>query len=66
MKNGVRKILLIDPDAEAYDDQIAPLLTACEMIRFFKSLNPLTPVIVMTAEGSEDLATKVFRGEILQ
>jgi hypothetical protein len=31
-KKCVRKILLIDPDAEAYDEQIAPLLTACEII----------------------------------
>lgn len=95
MKNSFRKILLIDPDAEPYYEQITSTLTGCEiilspdhykacefyfhnevdlvlldhnkrvscfeLIRFFKSLNPLIPVIVMTANGSEDLATKVFR-----
>jgi YesN/AraC family two-component response regulator len=32
-----------------------------ELIRYFKSLKQFVPVIVVTANGSEELATRVFR-----
>jgi AraC-like DNA-binding protein len=49
--NPVDLVLLDHPDPQS----------CIEMLQFFKSLKPSIPVLIMTAQGSEDFALKVFR-----
>ena len=50
-ENPVDLVLLDHPDPQS----------CIEILRFFKSIKPSIPVLIMTAPGSEDFAVKVFR-----
>ena len=49
--NPVDLVLLDHPEPQS----------CIEILRFFKSIKPSIPVLIMTAQGSEDFAVKVFR-----